>query len=78
VQTIEDLCRVCGEGGKDFGTGGAHGHEADRGFGVGLCLVLEDEVGGVCLSIPSRRHVVAVSAALAVVDTVGRVSTGKW
>lgn len=34
-----------------------------------MSLVLEDEVGGICLGIPSRRYVVAVSAALAVVDT---------
>jgi hypothetical protein len=29
MQTIENLCRVCGESGEDFGTGGAHGHKAD-------------------------------------------------
>ena len=29
MQTIEDLSRVCGESGKDFGTAGAHCHKAD-------------------------------------------------
>jgi len=29
MQTVKDLSRVCGKGGKDFGTAGTHGHEAD-------------------------------------------------
>ena len=67
VQALEDFARVRGEGGEDFGTGAAHAHQADGGFGVGLCFVLEEEVGTVCLCFPARGDVVAVSAALAVV-----------
>lgn len=53
VQAVQDLSGVCGEGGENFRTVAAHTHKTDGGFWVGLCLVLEDEVGGVCLSLPS-------------------------
>lgn len=29
MQTIEDLSRICGEGGEDFRAAASHGHEAD-------------------------------------------------
>ena len=72
VKTVQDLARVCGEGGENFGTATSHAHETDRGFRVGLCLVLEYQVGGVCLGLPPRRHVVAVSAALTVVYALAK------
>ena len=68
VQAVEDLAGVGGQGGEDFGAGAAHGHEADGGFGVGLCFAVEDEVGGVGLRVPAGGDVVAVTAGLAVVD----------
>ena len=68
VQAVEDLAGVGGQGGEDFGAGAAHGHEADGGFGVGLCFAVEDEVGGVGLGVPAGGDVVAVAAGFAVVD----------
>lgn len=77
VQSIQDLAWVCGEGCEDFWTRAAHAHQSDRGFWIRLCLVLEYEVYAVGLSIPAGGDVVAVPAALAVVDP-GRRQYMVW
>jgi len=67
VQALEDLPLVRRKRDKDLGALAAHTHQPDRRFGIALDDLLEDYADGIGLGLESRRLVVSVATAFAVV-----------
>jgi hypothetical protein len=67
VEALENLALVCRESNEDLGPLTAHAHEANRGLGISLHDMLEDDVHCVGLGFESRWLVISIPTAFAVV-----------